>query len=170
MTEIGKNPSELEGIPVMELQDFAGMLREDLDNIEVLIGTPEAVMEEMEESLEQAGIHNHVRLDSRRWAEMANNAFIKSGKYLPLSAYTVGCRRAGIHIFKAIHFKDRSLKTQIQDLEYISTLQVGSADSLGMAVDFKDDTGDNISRKNGNYSELTGLYWIWKNQIGRAHV
>lgn len=26
-----------------------------------------------------------------------------------------------------------------------------------------DDTGDNISRKNPYYSELTGVYWVWKN-------
>lgn len=36
-----------------------------------------------------------------------------------------------------------------------------------------DDTGDNISFKNPNYSELTGLYWVWKNTkqdvIGSCH-
>lgn len=37
----------------------------------------------------------------------------------------------------------------------------------------KDNTGDNISKKNTNYCELTGLYWAWKNldadYIGLAH-
>ena len=33
-----------------------------------------------------------------------------------------------------------------------------------------DHTGDNISMKNPYYSELTGLYWIWKNNIDTDYL
>ena len=52
-------------------------------------------------------------------------------------------------------------------------LQVGSALHEHLPY-LHDDTGDNISAKNLYYSELTGIYWIWKNDaasdiIGTAH-
>ena len=52
----------------------------------------------------------------------------------------------------------------------------GKIDEKGQILDLgyiKDNTGDNISRKNANYCELTGIYWAWKNlkadYIGLAH-
>lgn len=33
-----------------------------------------------------------------------------------------------------------------------------------------DNTGDNISHKNQYYSELTGMYWVWKNYRGSENV
>ena len=52
----------------------------------------------------------------------------------------------------------------------------GKLDEDGNPLDLgfiKDNTGDNISNKNANYCELTGLYWAWKNLdadfIGLAH-
>lgn len=52
-------------------------------------------------------------------------------------------------------------------------VQVGSALSSVDLGYIRDDTGDNISSKNKNYCELTGLYWFWKNidaeYIGLVH-
>lgn len=51
-------------------------------------------------------------------------------------------------------------------------VHVGKAGKPGIGY-IGDDTGDNISEKNPNYCELTGLYWAWKNldadYLGLAH-
>ena len=52
-------------------------------------------------------------------------------------------------------------------------VHVGSFDKNSIRGFQRDDVGDNISVKNPNYCELTGLYWAWKNleagYLGLAH-
>lgn len=59
----------------------------------------------------------------------------------------------------------------IADPMYVP-LQVGKAGKEDLGY-LGDDTGDNISEKNRNYCELTGMYWLWKNMecdiIGICH-
>ena len=55
-------------------------------------------------------------------------------------------------------------KTEIPVIDGYKSLFVGSC-GMGdrSGIDCFDDDGLNISEKNKNYCELTGLYWMWKN-------
>lgn len=166
VTEKGNNASILAGIPVRELADFVSEIpQEQKDSIEVLIATPETIMGAIEQSLEEAGLHCHVRLDSIRWAQMQQLSFAKNGKFVPLSVYPVGCHKPALQVYKAKFYKDKELSTSFVNPDYMIDLQVGTARTELRVADLLDNVADNISEKNGNYSELTGLYWMWKNQI-----
>lgn len=58
-------------------------------------------------------------------------------------------------------------------LDCYRVLNVGSNNNCSNNNYLKDNTGDNISYKNNSYCELTGLYWIWKNDnsnhVGLVH-
>lgn len=64
-----------------------------------------------------------------------------------------------IRIFSIYHKKS----SVYQDIVF-QPIQVGAACAEQLLADmYYDNTGTNISAKNPNYCELTGLYWIWKN-------
>lgn len=49
------------------------------------------------------------------------------------------------------------------------TLLVGAEKSNLSGFDYYDNLGKNISYKNKNYCELTGIYWLWKN-VSDDHI
>ena len=53
-------------------------------------------------------------------------------------------------------------KTKMPEIAGYKPLLVGAFRNENTEY-LRDDIGENISQKNENYCELTGLYWIWKN-------
>ena len=71
-------------------------------------------------------------------------------------------------IYVAMHKKfDLGFKSDLYE-----PLLVGSYNKKDKEI-LRDDKGENISSKNENYCELTGVYWIWKNSkeniVGLCH-
>lgn len=166
VTSIANNATVLGGIPVKELKEFA--LEKTVDeknNIEVWIATPENVMGEIEKSLDEVGLCSHVRIDSIKWADMQDKFFSSNGEFTPLTAYTPRGKKQVIEVYKMIHRKDKELSADYKIPSYLIPLQVGTALGDVQIVELADNVGDNISDRNGDYSELTGLYWMWKNRI-----
>ena len=157
---------ELCGLPVREIFDFSAELSSDeKDYIEVLIATPADVQPAIEETLEIYGFHNYVRLDFNRFNSLVGMYHARLGHFLPLSALPVGCHKPFLRLYMAMSSKDKVLRGAVAIPDYVFPIHVGAAVSDVRLSEYTDDTGENISHKNGNYSELTGLYWIWKNRL-----
>ena len=166
VTERGCNAESLSGLPVLELSSFSDSLsEEEKHNIEILIATPENQMSLIEKNLEAAGLPCHVRLTSSRWAKLQSYHRTCDKEYMPLQALPVGYNRANMHVFMAKFYRDKPLTQGYEKPEWITPIQVGAALCKERVANILDCDGDNISAKNGNYSELTGLYWIWKNRL-----
>ncbi len=166
VTERGDNAEYLSGVPVLELETFANSLStEEKEDLEILIATPENMMPEIETSLESNGFFCHVRLTSSRWSELMHCYCAGEKDFMPLRALPVGYHRANMHVFMAKFHKDKELSARYGLPEWITPIQVGAVLSPRRVANILDCDGENISAKNGNYSELTALYWIWKNRL-----
>jgi len=87
------------------------------------------------------------------------------GNFLPLSALSVGFHMPFVRIYMAKSHVDKPLKEQRPVPDYIFPIQVGTDCCDVRVANLSDNMGEHISWKNGNYCELTALYWIWKNKL-----
>lgn len=166
VTSHAGNPTSLMGLLVRELSEVSVQLSDvQKDMWKVLIATPENVMDTIQDSLAEAGFHNIECLTSLKWAELMRNYYEKCGLFTTLSSLPKGERTADITLYMAKFYKDKALTSAYEIPPYICPVQVGAALCKERVAKLLDNSGDNISEKNVNYSELTALYWIWKNQL-----
>ena len=179
VTSMAGNEPKLMDIPVREIADFSrNMSQENKDDMEILLAVPEAAQEEIEVTLESQGFVYHQRLTSVRWAELMSAFYLRQRMFTSLEALPIGCRKPFMRVYAAQSAQDRVLQRSYVLPDWLVPIQAGAALSVRKTAAVRDEQGlDNISDKNGNYCELTALYWLWKNrlqltgnkEIGRRH-
>lgn len=114
-----------------------------------------------------------------------NNRLLESyekcyGKYLPLSM-ALKCNKdkkdedkknetdTRVKIYRAYGVFDKD-PLKLEPPAYVMPIQLGTVFSDVRLCDITDDTGDNISKLNKDFSECTALYWIWKNDKEADYV
>lgn len=168
VTERWNNAEELGGIPVLTLREYSDSLTdEEKNDTEILIATPGNFMPEIEAALEKEGFHRHIRLTSGRWNQLKSYYHAKDKRFMPLAALPVGYHGANMHVYKVCNVADTPISGSNTFPEWMTPIQTGISRTKKRIANLYDNDGENISEKNGNYSELTALYWVWKNRLNR---
>ena len=153
------NPSVLAGIPVQEVQSFRNK------GMHVLVATPEDMHSDIIDFLEMQGFYHYICIDSHKESILMEKYFEKSNIFPSVHKLTVGNEKAKLQIYQAKFYKDKRLNNSYILPDWIVPIQAGTALTSIQVAEVTDCVGDNISKKNETYCELTVLYWLWKNRL-----
>ncbi len=160
------NPDYLNGLPVFELKDLRDKLSvKDWGDVEFLIATPENVQPEIEESLETYGFFQYRRVTSDEYASFMELYYAREDFVPLLRSLPMGRWKTFARCLVALSEVDKPLRSPVSYEDWLEPIQAGAALGTRGIANLRDNTGENISSKNRNYSELTALYWLWKNRL-----
>jgi len=157
---------DIERIPVIS----AGELKPSDDKYVILISTPEVYHADIINTLRELSIKNHICVDSETEYFIMSEYYRKTGRF-PLLQDAIhnerdpayGVQEPDVGVYMAKCHVDPPLKGNYHIPSWIRPIQAGASLTDARISEISDNTGENISTKNRNYSELTATYWVWKN-------
>ncbi len=165
------NPENIDSIPVYYFDENTDLNTE----YSAYLGTRGIYHQALTEKLRKMGMKDIIPVTSELDRKLRNE-FLKQyyrehnksfDKLEDLDSNFSTC----LYVVKSVF--DKPLQQMYGLKPYERELQVGAELTGERICDFTDNTGDNISCKNRQFCELTGLYWIWKNAresiIGMEH-
>lgn len=153
------NPHQLAGFSVHELHTVIDK------NMHILIATPENLHEVIVADLQYAGFSIYTCMNSQKESLLMERYYTKIGKFRSLHSFLTGNCEAKLHVYMARFHKDSILQKKFEKPDWLIPVQAGAALTELSLEKIADNQGENISIKNVNYSELTVLYWMWKNKL-----
>lgn len=159
VSEMSDNPSEIDGLPVKALSEWNVFD----DDVVYLVAVPEAHHDEIIQSLCRKKIDKEqIVLINDCLENKIMGDFYKQSAALITVQQILEQKKSIIEVFQAKCHVDRLLQNVMDFPDYICPIQVGAALTDKVILDVCDNKGDNISKKNSNYCELTASYYAWK--------
>lgn len=174
------NPESIFGIPVVAISDYD----RNKENTLILIAVMDVYYDGIMQTLKREKFNHILSLtfESKLWGEIREKYFIElfrqqGRRYLTLEdVLREKCDKRNeksITIYRTQCHMDKAIELSNCDYGWETPIQAGAAFTDQCICDIRDNEGDNISFKNKMYSELTALYWIWKNDfsdyVGLCH-
>ena len=73
----------------------------------------------------------------------------------------------GISLYRVCCHTDKAINEDIMQFDWEIPIQAGASLAKKRICSICDNQGENISKKNSMYCELTALYWVWKNDVSQ---
>lgn len=174
------NPAEVNGVPVIKIDENSKLNTE----CPVYLGTRGVNHAHLTETLTKCGMKHIIPVDVKLDLYIRNKYLKKyyasiGREYKKIEELDIpenpksGANKS-VCVYVAGSAFDKPLQSPYVLADYEKKIQVGaSLTDEDICAEYKDNVGENISSRNTQFCELTGLYWIWKHAtedlVGLVH-